>query len=404
MVNKIPKPELLSPAGNLEKLKYAVNYGADAVYCALDKFGMRKSAGNLSADELKIGLDYAHSKGAKVYLTLNTMPRDTELADLRDYAKILSKVTPDAFIISDPGVMEIIKEEIPNAEIHLSTQTSTVNSASINFWAKQGIKRVVLARELSLEEIKLIRQNISPETEIECFVHGAMCVSYSGRCLLSNYLTGRNANGGACAQPCRWKYHLREEKRSENMYAEEDEHGTYVFSSKDMRMIEHIGDMVEAGINSFKIEGRMKSAYYTAAITNAYRIAIDNYFSGKEFDIGCIRETESVSHREYGTGYFYSDPHVDANVVDANEYIADRPFLATVTEFYPEKKLAKCFQRNKMFKGANANLLSPNSFGKDFVIGNLYDMDMNPIESTPHAGMEFYLEIDSAKAGDIIRG
>lgn len=398
------RPELLSPAGNLEKLKYAVNYGADAVYCALDRFGMRASAGNLSPEELKEALDYAHQRDSKVYVTLNTMPRDIELSDLREYAKILRQVTPDAFIIGDPGVMDIIKTEIPDAVLHLSTQASTVNSASINFWKKFGVSRVVLARELSLEEIKLIRQNIDPETELECFVHGAMCVSYSGRCLLSNYLTGRNANGGACAQPCRWKYHLREEKRSENLYAEEDPQGTYVFSSKDMRMIEHIGDLVEAGVDSFKIEGRMKSAYYTAAITNAYRMAIDDYFEGREFDVRCVKETENVSHREYGTGYFYSSPDTDANVVDANEYIADRPFLATVTSFDPEKGLAKCYQRNKMVKGMKANLLSPKSFGRDFIIGNMFDSDMNPIESTPHAGMEFYLEIDSAKSGDIIRG
>lgn len=405
MNNKaIKKPELLSPAGNLEKLKYAVNYGADAVYCALDRFGMRASAGNLTLDELSEALDYAHDRNSKVYLTLNTMPRDAELQSLSEYAKLLSKVTPDAFIISDPGVMDIIKDAIPEAEIHLSTQASTVNSAAIKFWNRCGVSRVVLARELSLEEIKLIRQNIPQNVELECFVHGAMCVSYSGRCLLSNYFMNRNANNGQCAQPCRWKYYLREEKRSENLYAEQDERGTYVFSSRDMRMIEHIGDLVDAGIDSFKIEGRMKSAYYTAAITNAYRIAIDDYFAGKDFDERCRIETESVSHREYGTGYFYSSPETDANVVDANEYIADRPFLATVTEFDAEKKLAKCFQRNKMCKGNKANLLSPNSFGYDFVIGNLYDSEMNPIESTPHAGMEFYLEIDSAKSGDIIRG
>jgi len=404
MKTDFKKPELLSPAGNAEKLKYAVNYGADAVYCALNKFGMRASAGNLSPEELAEGLDYAHARGSKVYVTLNTMPRDKELADLKEYAKILSQITPDAFIISDPGVMDIIKNAIPDAVLHLSTQASTVNSAAINFWHRYGVKRVVLARELSLEEIKLIRSNIPEDMELECFVHGAMCVSYSGRCLLSNYLTGRNANGGACAQPCRWKYHLREEKRSENMYAEEDPNGTYVFSSRDMRMVDRIGDLVDAGIDSFKIEGRMKSAYYTAAITNAYRIAIDDYFKGKPFNQSCLTETESVSHREYGRGYFYTSPHDDANVVDANEYIADRPFLATVTDFDEKKGLAKCFQRNKMFSGSQANLLSPGGFGRDFVIGKLYDEEMNPIDSTPHAGMVFYMEIDSANAGDIIRG
>ena len=398
------RPELLSPAGNLEKLKYAVSYGADAVYCALNRFGMRASAGNLTPDELTEGLSYAHAKNAKVYVTLNTMPRDHELDDLKEYAKILKEISPDAYIISDPGVMEIIKNEIPNAEIHLSTQASTVNSAAIGFWSRYGVKRVVLARELSLDEIKRIRESIPQETEIECFIHGAMCISYSGRCLMSNYYTGRNANGGACAQPCRWKYFLREEKHGETAYAEQYGDGTYVFSSRDMRMIEHIGDLVDAGIDSLKIEGRMKSAYYTAAITNAYKIALDNYFGGLPFDERCLRETESVSHREYGTGYFYSSPSNDANVVNENEYIADRPFLATITEYDSEKRLARCVQRNKMRTGDSANLLSAGSFGKDFIIGNMYDAEMNPIESTPHAQMEFYLEIDNAKSGDIIRG
>lgn len=398
------RPELLSPAGNLEKLKYAVNYGANAVYCALDKFGMRASAGNLSLSQLQEGLDYAHSRGAKLYLTLNTMPRDGELPQLREYAKELATTMPDAFIISDPGVMDIVKETIPQAEIHLSTQASTVNSAAVRFWGSYGVKRVVLARELSLEEIKQLRANIPEDMEIECFIHGAMCISYSGRCLMSNYYTGRNANGGACAQPCRWKYFLREEKHGETAYAEQYGDGTYVFSSRDMRMIEHISDLVEAGIDSLKIEGRMKSAYYTAAITNAYKIALDDYFAGRPFDDRCLRETESVSHREYGTGYFYSSPSTDANTVVENEYIADRPFLATVSEFDSEKKLAKCIQRNKMCAGEGANLLSPGSFGNDFVIGNMYDSEMNPIISTPHAGMEFYIELENAKSGDIIRG
>ena len=404
MNNNRKRPELLSPAGNLEKLKYAINYGADAVYCALDRFGMRASAGNLSLSELQEGLDYAHARDARLYLTLNTMPRDSELANLREYARELAKITPDAFIISDPGVMDIIKEEIPNAELHLSTQASTVNSAAVKFWGRYGVKRVVLARELSLEEIKRLKLEIPSDMEIECFIHGAMCISYSGRCLMSNYYTGRNANGGACAQPCRWKYFLREEKHGETAYAEQYGDGTYVFSSRDMRMIEHINDLVDAGIDSLKIEGRMKSAYYTAAITNAYKIALDDYFDRKPFDERCLRETESVSHREYGTGYFYSLPSENANVVDENEYIADRPFLATVTEYDSEKRLAKCIQRNKMSVGEGANLLTPGSFGRDIVIGRMYDAEMNPIEATPHAKMEFYLELDDAKSGDIIRG
>jgi putative protease len=279
-----------------------------------------------------------------------------------------------------------------------------VNSAAVKFWGRYGVKRVVLARELSLDEIKRLRAEIPTDMEIECFIHGAMCVSYSGRCLMSNYYTGRNANGGACAQPCRWKYFLREEKHGETAYAEQYGDGTYVFSSRDMRMIEHISDLVDAGIDSLKIEGRMKSAYYTAAITNAYKIALDDYFSDLPFDARCLRETESVSHREYGTGYFYSSPSEDANVVNENEYIADRPFLATVTEYDSEKRLAKCVQRNKMSVGERANLLSPGTFGEDFIIGKMYDAEMNPIESTPHAKMEFYLELENAKSGDIIRG
>lgn len=398
------RPELLSPAGNLEKLRYAVNYGADAVYCALERFGMRASAGNFKPDELREGIAYAHSKGAKVYLTLNTMPREHELGALKEMCPMLADIAPDAFIISDPGVLDIIKNGVPGAVIHLSTQATTVNSAAINFWSRAGVSRVVLARELSLAEIREIRANIPPETELECFVHGAMCVSYSGRCLLSNYYTGRNANSGACAQPCRWKYVLKEDKRGETAYTEQDENGTYIFSSRDMRMIEHIGDLVGAGIDSFKLEGRMKSAYYTAAITNAYRIAIDDYFAGKPLDVRCIAETDSVSHREYGTGYFYSSPDTDANIVIQNEYIADRPFLATVTEFFPEKGLAKCYQRNKMCVGRQANLLSPGGFGRDFVIGGMFDLDMNPIDSTPHAGMEFYIKLENAFSGDIIRG
>ena len=398
------KYEILAPAGAKEQLKAAVICGADAVYLGAGNFNARRNADNFSEEDLKEAVKYCHLRNVKVYVTLNTMPRDREINDLREYARILSEIKPDAYIVSDPGVMDIIKEAIPDAELHLSTQASTVNSASIRFWSRYGVKRVVLARELSLDEIKTIRANIPEETEIECFVHGAMCISYSGICLMSNYYTGRNANGGACAQPCRWKYFLREEKHGETAYAEQFEDGTYVFSSRDMRMIDHIGDLVDAGIDSLKIEGRMKSAYYTAAITNAYKIALDDYFNGRGIDEGCLRETESVSHREYGTGYFYSSPSTDANTVTINEYIADRPFLATVTEYDAERKLAKCFQRNKMRVGEKANLLSPGRFGRDFVIGNMFDEEMNPIDSTPHAGMVIYLEIDSAKSGDIIRG
>ena len=397
------RPELLAPAGNREKLAYAVHYGADAVYCALDRFGMRASAGNFTPEEFAEGVKYAHSRGAKVYCTMNVNPRDGEFGQLPEYIKYVSDSGADAFIASDPGVIDCIFRCAADPCVHLSTQVSTVNSASVRFWQRQGIKRIVLARELSLEEIKRIRENV-PDIELECFVHGAMCVSYSGRCLLSNYFTGRDANGGRCAQPCRWKYHLVEDKNGYTAEAQQDEGGTYVFSSRDMRMIGHMAELAEAGIDSFKIEGRMKSAYYTAAMSNAYRIALNSYLNGEPFDERCLAETESVSHREYGTGFYFSSPECDANTVKANEYVADRPFLCSVTSCDASTGLAKCMQRNKMRRGDKANLLSPGGFGRDFIIGDMFDSEMNPIDSTPHAGMEFYLRIEGARPMDIIRG
>ena len=396
------KPELLAPAGNYEKLVFALHYGADAVYCALDRFGMRAGAGNFTAEEFARGVAHAHSLGKKVYCTMNTMPHESELADLPDYVKAVSDSGADAFIVSDPGVIDLVFAHARDPVVHLSTQASTVNSAAAKFWQRAGVKRIVLARELTLGEIKRIRDSV--DIELECFVHGAMCVSYSGRCLLSNYFTGRDANGGRCAQPCRWKYHLVEEKNGYTAEALQDGGGTYVFSSKDMRMIDHIGELAEAGIDSLKIEGRMKSAYYTAAMSNAYRIAVDDHFAGRVFDRRCIAETESVSHREYGTGYYFDTPMQDANVVAVNEYIADRPFLCSVVEYDKTAGLAKCVQRNKMCAGAKANLLSPGGFGRDFTIGRMFDEEMCPIESTPHPGMVFYLEIEGAKPYDIIRG
>lgn len=405
-MTRTKKPELLSPAGNPEKLRFAVDYGADAVYCALNDFGMRASAGNFSIPELGEGIAYAHARNALVYCTFNTMPRDGSFPHLRETLVSLSDagVRPDAFIVSDPGVAEYIRRYIKDPVLHLSTQTSTVNSEAVKFWYRQGFKRVVLARELSLAEIKTIRQSIPPEAELECFIHGAMCVSYSGRCLLSNYYTGRNSNEGRCAQPCRWKYYLSEEKRGESAVAEQDESGTYIFSSRDMRMIGHIGELCEAGIDSFKIEGRMKSAYYTAAVTNAYRIAMDDYFESRPFDDRCERETDSVSHREYGTGYYFSSPCEDANTVNVNEYLSERPFLALVTGYDRESRLASCVQRSKMCIGDRVNILSPGGFGTNIIVDRLYDGDMQPITDTRHPGMNFYIETDSASAGDIIRG
>ncbi len=399
------KPEILSPAGNPEKLRFAVDYGADAVYCALERFGMRRAADNFTKESLASAIAYAHERGRKVYLTVNVMPHEGEFESLPRFIAEADELKPDAYIVSDPGVMDCIKANAKNPELHLSTQASTVNAAACRFWHRQGVKRIVLARELSLAEIKAIRKSIPEELELEAFVHGAMCVSYSGRCLLSNYFAGRDANGGACAQPCRWKYYVHEEKRPEDVIsAEQDEYGTYLFSSKDLCMIDHIGDLAEAGLDSLKIEGRVKSAYYTAAVTNAYRMALDDYYEGKAFDPAYMAEVESVSHREYATGYFYGNPHENANIVGNNIYLKDRAFLAVVKSYDPATGLALCEQFNKMQLGDKANLLSPGTTGRDITVTELFDQDGNPINDTKHPRMPFYLRVENAKAGDLIRG
>lgn len=404
-MNNRKKPEILSPAGNPEKLRFAVDYGADAVYCALERFGMRRAADNFTKESLASAIAYAHEKGKKVYLTVNVMPHEGEFGDLPRFIAEADELKPDAYIVSDPGVMDCIKANAKDPELHLSTQTSTVNAAACRFWHRQGVKRIVLARELSLAEIKAIRKNIPEELELEAFIHGAMCVSYSGRCLLSNYFAGRDANGGACAQPCRWKYYVHEEKRPEDVIsAEQDAYGTYLFSSKDLCMIDHIGELAEAGLDSLKIEGRVKSAYYTAAVTNAYRMALDDYYDGKPFNPAYMAEVESVSHREYATGYFYGNPHENANIVGNNVYLKDRAFLAVVKDYNPETGLALCEQFNKMQIGDKANLLSPGTTGRDITVTELFDKDGNPIGDTKHPRMPFYLRVENAKAGDLIRG
>lgn len=400
--------EILSPAGNLEKLKFAVMYGADAVYCAVKRFGMRASADNFSFEELREGIDFAHGRGAKVYCTLNVMPRDSEFEALYETLEGFKTAMPDAFIASDPGLMTAIREVFPEAEIHLSTQCSTVNTKSCLFWHKAfGIKRIVLARELSLEEIKRIRSELPAEIELEVFVHGSMCISYSGRCLLSNYATNRDANRGECAQPCRWQYRMSDIRDGAPMAdIEEDSTGTYAYSSKDLCMIEHIPELVEAGINSFKIEGRMKSAYYTAAVTNAYRMASDSYIkSGKDFvfDKRWLTEVESVSHREYATGFFFTPPSEQAQVCETNQYLKDRAYLATVKAYDKETGLALCIQRNKFCVGDKVQLLTRGECGREITVEKLYDAEMNEIESVPHAKQEFYVPIKGAREWDILR-
>ena len=405
------RPEILSPAGNFEKMRAAILYGADAVYLAGHIFGMRAAADNFSIEELDEAVKYAHERNVKVYLTLNTMPREYEYDALRKYLTDLSHINIDAMIIADVGVLMLVKELLPDMEIHISTQANATSAAACLAWYSLGAKRVVLARELTLDEIKAIRMAIPEDLEIECFVHGSMCVSYSGRCLLSNHMVGRDANRGMCAQPCRWNYSIKnyeivEEKRPElRMPVEEVNGETFIMASRDTCTIEHIPELVEAGINSFKIEGRMKSAYYTAVVTNAYKMALDSYFSGNyQYNPDWYRELESVSHRDYHTGYYFTDSHLDANLAPNNGYIKDKAYLAVAVSYDAESGLACFTQRNKMCFGDAAELLSPGTIGRELTVGELFDENMNPIESTPHPYMKFYMKVPfEICEGDILR-
>ena len=411
-------PELLSPAGNMEKLRAALRFGADAVYLAGKSFGMRSAADNFTDDELAEAVSLVHAQGKKIYLTVNTMPHGGEYDALRTYLKRIADIGIDAMIVTDLGVLATIRELLPDMEIHVSTQSSIVSPAAARAWAALGAKRLVLARELSLDEVRAIREALDGEVELEAFVHGSMCVSYSGRCMLSNHFTGRDANRGACTQPCRWNYTIVEEKRpDEHLPVIENENGTFIMSSKDMCMLRHIPALIEAGVSSFKIEGRMKSAYYTAVITNAYRMAIDSYQNdprGYVFDEALYREVESVSHREYCTGYWFDDPRTDPQLCREQGYIREKAYFAAATEQEPMPEglvrenengvLCRFRQRNKLSVGDSAELLTPSRTGLPCRITELYDETGTPIESAPHPLMIFYARLPFAAAeGDILR-
>ena len=413
-------PELLSPAGNFEKLKAALLYGADAVYLAGTRFGMRSAADNFTDEELYAAAQYVHERGKKIYLTLNTMPHAHEYAPLRAFLENIKGAGIDAFIVADLGVMSLLRSVIPDAEIHVSTQASIVSPEAALAYVALGVKRLVLARELTLPEIKQIKVALPEGIELEAFVHGSMCVSYSGRCMLSNSLTGRDANRGACAQPCRWGYTITEEKRPDQPYPiEQNEHGTFIMSSKDMCTISIIPELIEAGIDSFKIEGRMKSAYYAAVVTNSYRMAIDAYLrdpDGYEFDTRIMRELESVSHREYCTGFYLDDPMKNPQMSTINGYIREKAYFATALESdelpLPEAlekttadgTLAPFIQRNKIKLGDSAEMISPSKLGRAFCVRELYDENGAPIESAPHPSQKFFVRVPfEVHAGDIIR-
>ena len=410
------RPEILAPCGNFEKMRFAVLYGADAVYLAGKSFGMRTASDNFTDEELKEAIDFAHERGVKVYITVNVMPRQYELDAFAEYLSFLSQIKPDALIVADLGVMSLAKKHAPDIDIHISTQANTVNSLSCRVFHELGAKRVVLSRELSLDEIKRIRDDIPDDLELEAFVHGAMCVSHSGRCLLSNFFVGRDANHGACAQPCRWEYNgeglsaeITEVKRPDiRLTALENERGTFIFSSKDMCMIEHIPELVKAGIDSFKIEGRVKSAYYTAVTANSYKTELMKYLAdpdGYIFDGAALRELESVSHREYCTGYYFDHPLTNAQITQNGGYIKEKAFLATVESFDPATMRATLIQRNKAVNGNEADIITPGGMAKSFVLCDMQNEAGEPIESAPHPQMRFSVEMPfEVKVGDIIRG
>ena len=410
--------ELLSPAGNFEKLRAALRFGADAVYLAGKCFGMRSAADNFTDEELAEAADYVHKRGKKIYLTVNTMPHGAEYPHLRAYLQNLAGVGMDGMIVSDLGVFSTVRELLPDMDIHVSTQASIVSPAAARAWAALGAARLVLARELNIGEVRAIREALNPKVELEAFVHGSMCVSYSGRCMLSNQFTGRDANRGGCAQPCRWNYTVVEEKRpDEHLPVLENENGTFIMSSRDLCSLRHIPALIEAGVNSFKIEGRMKSAYYTAVVTNAYRMAIDAYLSNPEhyvFDERWYREVESVSHRAYATGFWFDDPKQNPQLTEDVGYIREKAYFATVIEEgelpagleaeTAEGKLCRLLQRNKICLGDRAELLTPSKVGIPFTVRELYDADGVPIESAPHPMMIYFCRLPhGAGAGDIIR-
>ena len=384
------KIELLSPAGDMERLKMAVLYGADAVYLAGTDFGMRAFAGNFTPEELPQAVKFAHDHGVKAHVTVNIMPRNDEVKDLPAYLEQLDDAGVDALILADLGAFTLAGKYAPHCQRHISTQQSIANYECAQAWFDLGASRVVLARELNLEEIREIRRKVDPKLEIETFGHGAMCVSYSGRCLLSNYMTGRDSNRGACAQPCRYQYALMEEKRpGEYFPVYEDEKGTYILNSRDMCMIDHLGDLMEAGVDCIKIEGRAKSAYYAAIVTGAYRHCIDDIAAGREIDPVWRDEVEHVSHRIYSTGFYYSQP---GQYVENSRYIREWQIVAKV-ESCDENGLAVCSLNNKFRVGDELEVVGPDLRPFPIVATNMTDADGNPIDEARTPQMKFAMQL-----------
>lgn len=401
------KPELLVPAGSLEVLKTAVYYGADAVFIGGEAFGLRAKAKNFSKEEMAEGINYAHAHGVKVHVTANILAHNDDMRGAREYFEELKELKPDALIIADPGMFMLAKEIMPDTDIHVSTQANNTNYSTFNFWYNLGAKRVVAARELSLDEIKEIRMNIPEDKEIECFIHGAMCISYSGRCLLSNYFVGRDANQGACTHPCRWKYSIMEEQRP-GVYLPiyENERGTYIFNSKDLCMIEHIPELVEAGIDSYKIEGRMKTALYVATVARTYRKAIDDFFESEEKYKENIpwykEEIAKCTYRQFYTGFYFGKPDVTGQVYDSNTYISEYTYLGTVLE--ASQKVVKIEQKNKFLVGDEIEIMKPDGRNLSVKVEGIKNEEGEEMESCPHPQQILYVTLsEPAEELDILR-
>ena len=405
---KMNKIELLAPAGSQEKLETAIRYGADAVYMGSGAFSLRTTSASFELAQLAEAVQYAHQHQVKAYLAVNLFARQSDLTGITQHLKAMNHIQPDALIIADPGILSLARRLCPDIPLHISTQASVTNAETCHFWYEQGVRRIILARELSLDEIKEIKKQVPDDLELETFVHGAMCMAWSGRCLLSNLLTGRDANRGECAQPCRWSWQFVEEKHQDHPIAlQQDQHGSYFFSSLDLCMIEHIPALMEAGISSFKIEGRTKSSFYTATVVKAYREAIDAWYADPEhFKVNpaWFDDLNKTKHRPFGTGFFFSDPMHQAQVDTKETFQQVATVVGLVKKWVPEEQLALVEQRNKIFKHDKLECVQPVGRHISLAADQLYDEDRQPLDSTPHAKMMYYLKSDlPLQAGAFLR-
>ncbi|EGC82552.1 peptidase U32 family protein [Anaerococcus prevotii] len=402
------KVELLAPAGDMERLETAIKFGANAVFLAGDSFGLRANAKNFDKEELIKAVKLAHDNNVRVHVTMNILPHDDDMTGLVEYLEFLDSIKVDALIISDPGIFSLAKEHT-DIDLHISTQASVTNSATVKFWHDMGAKRVILARELSFEEIKEVKKNAPEDMEIECFIHGAMCISYSGRCLLSNYMTGRDANRGDCAQSCRWKYSIQEETRPGEYYPieEDGKGGTFIMNSKDLCLIDEIDKLIEAGIDSFKIEGRMKTAFYVATVIRSYRQAIDSYYAGTFNDEVAKKyydEIRKASHRHFTKAFFYNKPDSSAQIYENSSYIRNYDFIGTVLDYDKETKIATIEQRNRFFLGDKIEIFSNSPDFYELEIDNMKNKKGEDIEVANQPKEEIFIKIDlPLEKGDMLR-